>query len=90
MGNISDRLGEMDDNSQVWTSTGGWDSKNWWKIAVADLLALVVAGLWLALVPSPTNFISLGVASTLFVIGYVIWRTRRNQRLTGSPTQFPS
>ena len=94
MGKIGEWLGRVDDESVIYRADDP-DQKFAWKKAgiawvVGGVLVLVVGALGRTFASEAVVWAVMSVASIVFIVGYVIWRRRRNERLTGSPTKWPS
>ena len=94
MGRLSDRLGELDDNSVIYRADDPEQKVHWSRLGVAWAIGKVVSVLLLgiaALLFGELAGAIIGfVLAVTFVVFYVVWRRRRNKRLTGSPTTWPS
>jgi hypothetical protein len=89
MGRLGERFGKFDDNTAVYRSDDPEQKVHWVRAAVGYVLgSAVFAGMWLLFGEGAAAMIGLaGVVAGLIV--YVVWRRRRNRRLTGSPTKWP-
>jgi Flp pilus assembly protein TadB len=94
VGRLSDRLGELDDNSVIYRANDPEQKVNWSRLglvwAIGKVVALLLLGGVGVLVGELAGAITLFVLTVTFLVFYVIWRRRRNKRLTGSPTTWPS
>src|SRR5687768_1828365 len=89
VGKLSDRFGKWDDQSVVYRADDPKQHVAWGRVGWAYAIGTGVAGvsLFLARVFDVQLVATavLGVGSLVFVVAYVVWRRRRNRRLTGSP-----
>ena len=94
MGKFSDRLGKWDDRNVIYRADDPEQKVHWRRAGLSVVVAEVVAGIAMAvtllLVPKPQAYVILMVGIVMFLVSYVIWRRRRNRRLTGSPDKWPS
>jgi hypothetical protein len=91
---LSDRLGEYDDTHVIYRADDpeqrfawGTASKVWIATKMFSIAFLVVVGALVGPGLACLLLIGLGLAE---LVWYVIWRRRRNRRLTGSPTRWPT
>ncbi len=94
MGRLGDRLGKLDDKSVIYRAGDPAQKVEWRRFGVAYVLGTVLAGLFIAgadhLVGQPFGSLVVICLAVVLVIMYVLWRRRRNKRLTGSATTWPS
>lgn len=66
---------------------------HWRRLALSYVVGSLVATAVIvaagALVGEGLVIAALFVAAVAFLVAYVVWRRRRNRRLTGSPTAWP-
>lgn len=91
---IGERAGRFDDESVIYRADDPEQKVAWKRLGVSYLAGTILAT---ALIAGATAVAGEGaaivgvlVASVAFVMAYVIWRRRRNRRLTGSSTTWPS
>ena len=88
-----DRLGRFDDDSVVYRAGDPAQKVHWRRLAVAYVAGSMLAGLLLAagerVLGVPMGALAVVALMTVLVGLYIVWRRRRNQRLTGSPTRWP-
>lgn len=94
MGKLGDKLGRLDDKSVIYRANDPEQKVAWGRAALAWIGGSVLVG-GLTAVGNAAGDEGLALAASsvgivVFLIGYVIWRRRRNKRLTGSPTDWPS
>ena len=93
MGRLGDRLGKLDDKSVIYRADDPAQRIEWRRFGVAYLLGTVLAGLLIAgadrLFGQPFGSLAVIGLAVVLLIMYVLWRRRRNQRLTGSATTWP-
>ena len=94
MGRLGDWLAKLDDKSVIYRADDPAEKVEWRRLGVAYVLGTVFAGLLIGgadrLLGQPVgSFAVIGVVVVLLIL-YVLWRRRRNQRLTGSATTWPS
>ncbi len=91
---LGDRHGRFDDESVIYRTDDPEQKVHWRRLAfsyvVGSLLAIAVIAGAGAVVGEGAAITALLVAAVAFLVAYVIWRRRRNRRLTGSPTTWPS
>jgi hypothetical protein len=94
VGRLSDRLGELDDKSVIYRADDPEQKIHWSRLGVALAIGKIVSMLLLGgaglLVGELAGTIIAFVSVMAFLVLYVTWRRRRNKRLTGSPTIWPS
>ena len=94
MGRLGDRLGKLDDKSVIYRADDPAQKVEWRRLGVAYVLGTVLAGLLIAgadrLFGQPFGSVAVIGLGVVLLIPYVLWRRRRNQRLTGSATTWPS
>jgi hypothetical protein len=88
------RFGKWDDSSVIYRADDPEQKVHWPRLAMAWAVARVVAALLIAgagfVVEELAGAIIALALTVIFLVIYVIWRRRRNHRLTGSPTTWPS
>ena len=88
-----DRLGRFDDYSVIYRADDRGQKVHWRRLAVACVAGSMLAGLLLAaaerVLGRPMGALAVVALMTVLVVLYIVWRRRRNQRLTGSPTMWP-
>ena len=87
MGDLGDRLAKADDDSVIYRADTGQSPGATWKAILAVIVGTVIGSVL-------TDVFNVGALVTFslavaVVVGYVLWRRRRNEHLTGSPTQWP-
>lgn len=91
---LGDRLGKFDDESVIYRADDPTQRIEWRRFGVAYVLGTVLAGLLIAgadrLLGQPSGSLAVIGLSVVLMIMYVLWRRRRNRRLTGSATTWPS
>jgi Flp pilus assembly protein TadB len=94
MDRLGDRLGKFDDDSIIYRADDPAQKVHWRRVAVSYVVASALAGLLLAgadLVLGQALGVLAVIGLTLvFLTSYILWRRRRNERLTGSATTWPS
>jgi hypothetical protein len=89
-----DRLGRLDDELVIYSAHDPQQRIHWRRLIASYLVGSIAAGVLLALagrvIGELAAAIGVGLLAVGFVVAYVIWRRRRNTRLTGSPTTWPS
>ena len=87
-------FGRFDDESVIYSASDDGQRVAWRRLgatwAVGSLLVAALAWLGRAVGNEAGVMIALLVGLVAFLVGYVIWRRRRNTRLTGSPTTWPT
>jgi Flp pilus assembly protein TadB len=90
VGSLGDRFAKLD--RPIYRADDSEQRVRWgrlWIVKAGASIVVVVALLVLrSLVDEGVAILVLLVASIGFVVGYVVWRRRRNRRLTGSPTTW--
>lgn len=91
---LGDKLGRSDDRSVVYRTDDAEQRVSWVRLVGSYLTASLVVGA-LVVAGRAMDVEGLVIASVLIVALvslalYVAWRRRRNERLTGSPTRWPS
>ncbi len=94
MGNLGDKLGRFDDRSMVYRADDPKQRLSWVRLVGSYLTASIVVGA-LVVAGRVMDVEGLAIAAVLivalvFLAFYVVWRRRRNERVTGSPTRWPS
>ncbi len=94
MSQLSDRLGEIDDKTVIYRRNGPEQRIHWGRWAGASAaawaLAAVLGPLAQTLLGDRVGLLVLLGIVLAFLVAGVICRRRRNKRLTGSPTTWPS
>lgn len=94
MGSVGDRLGKFDDESVIYRADDPDQKVHWPRVAVANVVGSILAALVLAgatrLLGDVAGILLSLVLGIAYMVLYVIWRRRRNKRLTGSATTWPS
>lgn len=91
---LGEKFGRWDDRSVIYRADDPEQRVAWGRLGLSVLATSAVVGLMIA-VAGGVDLGDLASAvifggSVLFLIGYVIWRRRRNRGLTGSPTKWPT
>ncbi len=93
MGKWADRFGEWDDRHVIYRHNDDRDGIRWVPL-VTSLAAgsLIFGALRVIAGPGAQAWLDLAIIVILIplLIVYVVWRRRRNRRLTGSATTWPS
>jgi len=94
MGRLVDRLGKFDDDSVIYRDDDSTQTVDWRRMAIAyvvgsALAALLIGGADLVFGQPVGALAVLGLTVVLLTF-YLLWRRRRNERLTGSATTWPS
>ncbi|MBW3651370.1 MAG: hypothetical protein KY458_12460 [Actinobacteria bacterium] len=94
MGKLGDKLGGFDDTSVVYRADDPEQRVSWVRLVGSYLTASLIVGA-LVVAGRVMDVEGLVIASVLIIVVvflafYVVWRRRRNERLTGSPTRWPS
>lgn len=94
MDKFGEKLGQLDDESVVYRADDPKQQVNWGRAIPAYIAGgLVAAGLLAArralVLSEGAAILAVLAASVAFLVVYVVWRRRRNRRLTGSPTSWP-
>ena len=94
MGKLSDKLGRFDDRSAIYRTDDPEQRVSWARLVESSLAASLVGGALVAAgramdIEGLLIAVVLIVAVVLLAF-YVVWRRRRNERLTGSPSRWPS
>jgi hypothetical protein len=91
---IGERAGGFDDESVIYRADDPEQKVAWRRLGGAYLVGTILAT---ALIAGATAVVGEGaaivgvlLAAVAFLVAYVIWRRRRNRRLTGSPTTWPT
>lgn len=84
---VLDRLGRFDDKTLLYRAGEGRVASR--RTVVVVLIACQVIAAVLAYFGPAALPVAFGL-DIAFVVAYVVWRRRRNRRLTGSPTTYPS
>ena len=88
-----DRLGRFDDDSVIYRADDPAQKVHWRRLAVAYVTGSVLAGLLIAgadrVLGQPMGAVAVVALIAALVVLYLVWRRRRNRRLTGSPTMWP-
>ena len=91
---LGDRLGRFDDESVIYSADDATQKIEWRRLGVAYVVGTVLAGLLIAgadrLLGQPSGSLAVFGLFVVLVVMYVVWRRRRNRRLTGSATTWPS
>ncbi len=94
MGKLSDKLGRSDDRSVTYRTDDPSQRVSWaWLVGSYLTASLVVGSLVAAGRAMDVEGLVIAAVLILAVVVlafYVVWRRRRNERLTGSPTRWPS
>jgi uncharacterized membrane protein YfcA len=93
MRRLSDRLGKLDDRSVIYRTDDPEQRVHWRRAGGAYVggtaLFVVLSAVLRSFVSQDVALAIVFAAAVAFLIVYVIWRRRRNKRLTGSPTSWP-
>ena len=87
MASFGDRIGQWDDEAS------GLEGSRAKALITAVVMAVITLVIFIALeawLGRPGALIASAVLVVAWGIVYVTWRRRRNKRLTGSPTKWPS
>ena len=91
---LGDHLRKFDDESVIYRADDPTPKIDWRRFGVAYVVGTAVAGLLIAgadrLLGQPSGSLAAIGLSVVLMIMYVVWRRRRNRRLTGSSTTWPS
>lgn len=94
MGHLGDRLGEYDDNSVIYRADDPAQKIHWRRLAMSFVVGSLVAAVLLfaadRLIGGWAAQVVVLVLTVVFLVAYLVWRRRRNARLTGSPTTWPN
>ena len=94
MGRLGDRLGRFDDDSIIYSADDPAQRVHWRRVAVSYVVGSALAGLLLAgadlVLGQPFGVLAAVGITLVILILYIPWRRRRNERLTGSATTWPS
>ena len=95
MRKFGERVGRLDDESVIYRADDPEQRVHWGRAFTTYVVGgLVVGGLLTAgralNLSEGTALVAIAAGTVAFLVGYVIWRRRRNKRLTGSPTTWPS
>ncbi|MEQ9324174.1 MAG: hypothetical protein RIF41_33740 [Polyangiaceae bacterium] len=93
MGKIGEKLGRLDDKYVIYASNDPDRKVAWSRAAFAWIAGSVLFGSLNALgratgTEGPVLVVG-SLAIVVALVAYVIWRRRRNRRLTGSPRTWP-
>jgi O-antigen/teichoic acid export membrane protein len=90
----AEKLGHLDDRSVVYRADDPEQRIAWRRLlvscALGSLLAAAVLYVTSQVAPEPYNSLILLAIAVPLIAAYCVWRRRRNRRLTGSPTTWPS
>lgn len=91
---LGERAGRFDDESVIYRADDPEQKVVWKRLGgsylVGTALATVLIAGGRAVFGEGAAIVGVLVVSLAFVVAYVIWRRRRNRRLTRSPTTWPS
>jgi hypothetical protein len=91
---IGERAGRFDDESVIYWADDPEQKVAWQRLGVSYLVGTILATALIggagAVVGEGAAIVGVLVAAVAFLVAYVIWRRRRNRRLTGSPTTWPN
>ena len=91
---LDDHLGKFDDKSVIYRADDPAQKVEWRRFGVAYVLGTVVAAVLIAgadrLFGQPFGSVAVIGLAVVLVTTYLLWRRRRNQRVTGSATTWPS
>ena len=94
MGRLADRLGDLDDATVIYRADDPAQKIAWRRLVLAKIVGWLFATACLAgaslVIDDGLAAVALLLVTIVFSVTYVIWRRRRNKRLTGSPTKWPS
>jgi Flp pilus assembly protein TadB len=93
VGTLRDRVGQFDDDSVIYRADDPQQKVHWRRLVVAYVIGSCLAGLLMAVGARVIGELAAAVTLLVFTIAvtaaYIVWRRRRNERLTGSPTTWP-
>lgn len=93
-GGLGDRFGKWDDRSVIYRADDPEQKVKWGRWAVADVIGSVIAVVLIAVCSALFGELVGGAVAfgigVVYLVVYLTWRRRRNKRLTGSPTRWPS
>ena len=92
---LGERLGKFDDENSYRADDPEqrepWGRAAWVSfVAVAITAPVLLAGLGALLGGPQAAFLAAFALLFVWLVGYVVWRRRRNFRRTGSPTKWPT
>jgi Flp pilus assembly protein TadB len=91
---LGERAGRFDDESVIYRADDPEQKVAWRRLGSSYLVGTALAAVLIAgggaVFGEGAAIVGVLVASVAFLVAYVIWRRRRNRRLTGSPTTWPS
>ena len=94
MRRLGDGLGKFDDDSAIYRADDPRQKVHWPRTAVAYVVGSALAALLIAaadlLFGQPVGALAVIGLTVVVLTLYVVWRRRRNERLTGSATTWPS
>lgn len=94
MKSLGDRFGRIDDESVIYRADDPAQKVERRRFGVAGVLGVVLAGLLIAgadrVFGRTFGLLAVFGLAVVMAITYVLWRRRRNKRLTGSATTWPS
>lgn len=90
---LGKRLGEFDDRTAIYRTNDPEQRVHWGSLVVTFLAASVTFSVLMAVgratIGESAALGAFAVMILAFLVFYVVWRRRRNERLTGSPTEWP-
>ncbi len=93
MGGLGDRLGKFDDDSVIYRADDPAQKVDWPRMAVACVVGSALAALLIGgadrLFGQPVGALAVIGLTIVLLTLYILWRRRRNERLTGSATTWP-
>lgn len=93
MRRLSDRLGKLDDRNVIYRTNDPEQRVHWQRAGAAYIggtaLFVVLSAVLRSFMSQDAALAIVFAGVVAFLIVYVIWRRRRNKRLTGSPTSWP-
>lgn len=91
MGKLGEMLGRLDDRSVIYRTDDPEQRVSWKRALVAPaMIAAILVAARAAGINEDMVIGVLGVLTIVFLPFYVVWRRRRNKRMTGSATTWPS
>lgn len=91
---LGERAGRFDDESVIYRADDPEQKVAWKRLGgaylVGTILATALIGGATAVLGEAAAIVGVLIATVAFLVTYVIRRRRRNRRLTGSPTTWPS